>query len=83
MYWQMLGHVQSHYIWKNIYLEKYNVIFWRKTEYNKQHVWGMLILIIIHQAVSHYTTHGYVCIWNWLGFYSEVADLKHKLGKTP
>lgn len=36
----------------------------------------MFIWIIIVQAVSHNTMHGYVCTGNWLGFYLEVVDLK-------
>lgn len=36
----------------------------------------MLIRVIIVQAVSHSTMHGYVCAANWLGFYLEVVDLK-------
>lgn len=36
----------------------------------------MIIRIIIVQAVSHNTMHGYACAANWLGFYLEVVDLK-------
>lgn len=68
----MLGGVKSGYA----FLEKYKVIVQSKNQYNKQHIWGMIIWIIIFQAVSRNTMHGYTWVGNLLGFHLEVVDLK-------